>query len=328
MFDTNLLDTLKNPVMSLLIATFLTANPQLQILWFGLRRFITVRRVIALVSPHRLVCCWQEGTSWRWRSGRWPLECVHKGVPLQREAIAGLLADLLLDCNLVGVQLELVLPPEGVHWCVMEGLDPQQFNEADLSGADWLKLGWPLEASNSYISFCMCADQVVVVGLPRSTLQAWIDVVELADLPLRRIDWLVTSAFRGLMLNPGLCSGDLAWVFPDETGTRLVLSRGGVPELDCSINVDKTALLSLELRRRVAAWQTHAGGSWPLAWCLSLPHESIQQLQGLIDPDRQESAVGSAMSWSPISLLPDCEGDELSPLERLALLGMREDIYT
>ena len=296
-------------------------------LWFGLRRRIAARRVIALVTSQRLVCCWQEGDSWRWRSGQWPSGWLRQGVPLQREAMAELLADLLLDCDLVGVQLELLLPPEAVHWRVLEDWGPQRDSAADLSPDEWLELGWPLEASNSYVCVSPWAGQVLLVGVPRPTLQTWIDVVELADLPLRRVDWTVSSALRGLMLGPDLGSGDLALVFTEEAGIRLVLSRAGVPELDCCIDVGDSSLLALELRRRVAAWQTHAGGSRPLAWCLSLPEPMQEQLQGLIDPDRQESVVGTSESWCPLALSPDDDANGLLALEHLALLGMREDIH-
>ena len=296
-------------------------------LWFGLRRLITVRRVIALVTPQRLVCCWQQGASWRWRSGTWPPDWVRQGVPLQREAMAELLGDLLLDCDLVGVQLELVLPPAGVHWRVLEDWAHQQDNDVDLSPEEWLALGWPLEASNSYVCLSAWADQAVLVGVPRPTVQAWIDVVELADLPLRRMDWIVSSALKGLMLDSHLDSADLALVFADEGAIRLVLARAGVPELDATIDIGDPSLLALELRRRVAAWQTHADDSRPLAWCLSLPQPLLELLDGLVDPDRQESVVGAGLTWCPIALSPDDEANGLSALERLALLGMREDIH-
>ena len=310
-----------------LIATPLADNSQLRMLWFGVRRLIASRRVIALVTPTRLVCCWQEGSNWRWRSGQWSPGCMRGGVPLQPELMAELLGDLLLDCDLLGVQLELVLPVEGVHWRVLEGWDRQGCHDVDLSAAEWGELGWPLDVENSDVAWSECGDQPVLVGLPRSILQAWINVVELADLSLRRIDWTVTSALRGLILDPGLFSGDLAWVFEDESCIRLVILRAGVPELDCCMECNESSALSTELRRRVAAWQTHAGGSRPLAWCFALPKSLVEQLQSMVDPDRQESDISAAASWWPVAMVAEDEVEGLYPLERMALLGMREDIY-
>jgi hypothetical protein len=39
----------------------------------------------------------------------------------------------------------------------------------------------------------------VALGVTRLQLQAWIDVVDQADLVLRRVDWCLTSALRGLL---------------------------------------------------------------------------------------------------------------------------------
>jgi hypothetical protein len=41
-------------------------------------------------------------------------------------------------------------------------------------------------------------DTLAVVGVPRSLIQGWSEVAELADLPLRRVDWSLTTAQRAL----------------------------------------------------------------------------------------------------------------------------------
>ena len=41
-------------------------------------------------------------------------------------------------------------------------------------------------------------EALAVVGVPRSLIQGWSEVAELADLPLRRVDWLLTAAQRAL----------------------------------------------------------------------------------------------------------------------------------
>ena len=50
-------------------------------------------------------------------------------------------------------------------------------------------------------------------------------------------------------------------------------------------------------------------------------------LDSLIDPDRGETTVGAAELWMPNAVTADDEGQGLHVLERLALRGMREDIY-
>ena len=102
------------------------------------------------------------------------------GQPLQRDAVADLLAELLFDCDVVGAQLELVLPIQGTHWRVLDGVVSEpQIDSADLL-AITTDLNWPLDAADSYVVITPCVDQTLLVGCPRSLLQAWIDVVEMA----------------------------------------------------------------------------------------------------------------------------------------------------
>ena len=68
-------------------------------------------------------------------------------MPLQREAMAELLADLLLDHDLIDAQVELLLPLSGVHWRVLDGIEPGQFEQVKPALAD---LPWPLQPQESY----------------------------------------------------------------------------------------------------------------------------------------------------------------------------------
>jgi len=241
--------------------------------------------------------------------------------------MADLLAELLFDCDVVGAQIELVLPIQGTHWRLLDGVVPElHIDPADLLAITG-DLNWPLDAADSYVVITPCVDQTLLVGCPRSLLQAWIDLVEMADLPLRRIDWMVSSAHRGLMLEQHKWSGDIAWVFSDESSYRLVLIRAGIPELDCCIRLTNDDDLVLELRRRIAAWQDLSGSLSSLAWCLCLSEEVLKTLDPLIDPDRGETTVCAGDLWMPNAMTADDEAQGLQLLERLALLGMREDFY-
>ena len=264
---------------------------------------------------------------WTWRSGLWPPDSIRDGQPLQRDAMAELLAELLFDCDVVGAQLELVLPLQGLHWRVLEGVAPEQPMDSAELLATTTELNWPLELAESYLATTPCVDHLLLVGCSRSLLQAWIDVVEMADLPLRRIDWMVSSAQRGLMLEQEIWPGDLAWVFADASSYRLVVIRAGIPELDCRFRLDNDADLPLELRKRVAAWQALCGSSLPLAWCLCLPEAMLTMLEPLIDPDRGETRFGVEVPWMPQAFTAEDEVQGLQTLERLALQGMLEDIY-
>ena len=310
-----------------MLPSFLVANPQLQTIWFGLRRLLQNRRVVAIASDQRLVCCWQAQGLWLWRSGLWPPDSIRDGQPLQRDAIADLLAELLFDCDVVGAQLELVLPIRGSHWRVLEGVTQEQSKDPAKLLETITDLNWPLESADSYVAITPCADQTLLVGCSRSLLHAWIDVVETADLPLRRVDWMVSSAQRGLLLEQLEWGGDIPWVFADASSYRLVLIRAGIPELDCRFRLDNDEDLAVELRRRIAAWQAFSGSSPPLAWCLSLPQPLLMRLESLIDVDRGEISFAADLPWMPQAVTADDEAQGLLPLERFVLQGMREDVY-
>ena len=121
--------------------------PQLQALHSQIRRLWAAQTVVVLASDRGLWIVWRSDEGWQVASGSWPEGCCRDGMPLQREAMAELLADLLLDHDLIDAQVELLLPMAGVHWRVLDGIEPDQFEQAKPALAD---LPWPLQAQESY----------------------------------------------------------------------------------------------------------------------------------------------------------------------------------
>ena len=68
--------------------------------------------------------------------------------------------------------------------------------------------------------------------MSRAGLQNWIDIFDKADLQLLRVDWLLSSAFSGLMSQLSRPDSDLAWLVSHQGHDRLILLRQGVPEVD------------------------------------------------------------------------------------------------
>jgi hypothetical protein len=66
----------------------------------------------------------------------------------------------------------------------------------------------------------------VALGVTRLQLQAWIDVMDQADLVLRRVDWCLSSALRGLLQLTHSWSGNLAWLIQDGP----IVSSGAVKQ--------------------------------------------------------------------------------------------------
>ena len=124
--------------------------PQLKALSLAWRRLVDLKPVLMLVNNTSLVCCWEQRGRWQQRVVGWPEGVCRDGVPLQREAVGELIADLIFDCDCPGAELVLCLPLEAASWCVVEGygadgspgLLPQAFQSVDL----------PFELAESYVT--------------------------------------------------------------------------------------------------------------------------------------------------------------------------------
>ena len=159
--------------------------PQLTALSLAWRRLVDLKPVLMLVNNTGLVCCWEQRGRWQQRVVGWPEGVCRDGVPLQREAVGELVADLIFDCDCPGAELVLCLLLEAASWCVVDGygadgspgLLPQVLQSVDL----------PFDLAESYVTSSPVQEALAVVGVPRSLIQGWSEVAELADVPLRRV---------------------------------------------------------------------------------------------------------------------------------------------
>ena len=225
--------------------------PQLTALSLAWQRLVDVKPVLIAVNNKGLVCCWDQSGLWQQRVVAWPDGVCRDGVPLQREAVGELIADLIFDCDCPGAELVLCLPLAAAAWCVVDGygsdgspgLLPQSLQSVDL----------PMDLAESYITLSPVQDALAVVGVPRSLIQGWSEVAELADLPLRRVDWSLTAAQRALYPFTQAWDGDLPWLVAEEQSLRLVLFRQGIPEVDHAIEELDPLACQREIRACVAA---------------------------------------------------------------------------
>ena len=303
--------------------------PQLQALQSQVRRLWAAQTVVVLASDRGLWIAWPSEQGWQVAAGSWPEGCCRDGMPLQREAMAELLADLLLDNDLMDAQVELLLPLAGVHWRVLDGIELGQFEQAKPALAD---LPWPLQPQESYTALTSLgtaegsvpgSSVTVALGVKRVHLQAWIDVIEQADLVLRRVDWCLSSALRGLLQLTQHWSGDLAWLIQDGPSCRLLLLRGGVPELD---QVMTTAAAEVdgcqrEIRAWLTAWQQRSPSSAALGWWFSVACDQNDLWEALVDLGRGEQLLPQDLpilnQATDLETLPS----PLEALEHFALLG-------
>ena len=201
----------------------------------ALQRLSAVRVLVAL-TDQGVTCAWRSKGQWVWVDAEWPPGACIKGRPQQSEAMADLIADLLLDAGLVGARIELLLPLDLCEWRVLDGLG-RSMNDGSLDRAIQRQMSWSFDPGNCYVSCSDCSGSTLAVAVSRVDLQAWIDLFEQADLSLDRVDWLLSAAYRGILHQSAGQDADLAWMIATAQTSRLLLIRNGVPELLSLIHI-------------------------------------------------------------------------------------------
>lgn len=290
------------------------------------QRFLHAQRVVVVASDISLTCCWKRGESWCWRQGSLPMDSCRDGLPLQQEIVGDFLADLLLDSGVVGAQIELLLPSGACQWRVLDGPIP-----ADRSSLSRLARGaiadqtTALSAQDLYVSTPAWGDSTLAIGVSRALLQAWIGVMEVADLPLQRVEWSLVSALRALRDSiPDWSSGALLWLIqPQETSPfRVLILRDGTPEVDRTIPAnDKAAEVVREI---IQAWSPRA--NQPLRWVSSVGDGAHVERWFTADNGRSWEHVLPDIPWTVEPWDPGLEPGGLDPLTRLTLAGLQESL--
>ena len=297
--------------------------PQLKALTLAWRRLVDLKPVLMAVNNTSLVCCWDQGGHWHQRILAWPEGVCRDGVPLQREAVGELIADLVFDCDCPGAELVLCLPLPAASWCVVDGygsdgspgLVPQALQSVDL----------PFDLAESYITSSPVQEALVVVGVPRSLIQGWSEVAELADVPLRRVDWSLTAAQRALLQLTQAWDGDLAWVVVEEKSMRLLLFRQGVPEVDHALEKHDPLACQQEIRACISAWQARAALPAALGWWLSVPTEQVDDWMPMVDGIAGECCLNKSLpNWVEPSDQIDA-ADVPSALQQMSLLALHQE---
>ena len=295
--------------------------PQVQELMVSWRRMLKAQSVFVVVSDRHVICCWKNSAGWVWRSALWPPDGCRGGLPLQREPMGELLADLLLDCDVEGAQIELLLPVGACNWRVLDGVNLDRLAAANFS---YLNVGVPDESLPSqadYRSYLSISDSVLEVSTPRQTLQSWIDVIELADLPLRRVTWTLSSAFWATQSLVPLESAHVAWLVKhsESSSPRLILLRDGIPEVDCQLHSETD--LGSQVRQAVDAWTNLSHAVVSVSWVLTAPESDFHSLSKMLQCNGDLFNLGVDSVWCPEPLVPDLEPVPLDPLAHLALMG-------
>jgi len=230
------------------------------------------RRVLLAAEDEALnLACWSQD-DWALSNLVLPPDLCRFGQPLNREALGETIADLLLEqgLSLPQVEVELLLPLTSCQWRLLEGAA-----SAALScGAELRQLqpelGWSLAVQDSYLDLLPQPrpDSALVVGTDRLLLQAWVSTLEEADLPLRRAEWVLSAAWRGLRDSQAGTDERLVWLVEQAGRWRLLLLRKGCPEFDFNLQSSEHSALRHEVLELVEAWDPVGMPGW---WITAAP---------------------------------------------------------
>ena len=282
------------------------------------RRLSAVRVLVAL-TDQGVTCAWQSKGQWVWVDAEWPPGACIQGRPQQSEAMADLIADLLLDLGLIGARVELLLPLALCQWRVIDGL--AMASELSSDHALVRALSWSLDPEDCYISNVDCFGSQLLVGLPRSSLQLWIDVFEQADLALDRVDWILSAAWRGVLKTASPQNINLAWIIGDRQQRRLVLLREGVPEVDQLVGESGPQWL-MQTCDLVQAWHQLNPGTLPLKWLLTAPPSAGLPLTDLAQQGMDVTSTEPSVLMRYDALGVSSEPVLLDPLISLGFEGL------
>ena len=301
--------------------------PQLQELRFAWQRCVCAQRVVLAVTDSHLICSWMSRDQWFWRSGSLPPDCCREGVPLQPAIIGDFLGEFLQDCDLPGAQIELLLPLQACRWRLFETGSQDPIQIVETARAFLAGLNDSLEPGNLDVSTQSLGDDTLVIGVVRSVLQAWIEVVASADVPLRRVEWSLVSALRAVQrFIPEDFSGDLAWLIQSsgQPGCRLVLLRDGLPEVDQSVrtNDDAAAIFT----GTTQAWRSlHGPQPLPLGWLVSAADQKLSDPARWMNEVSVDRQLILKNTWTPSPLVPEQEPIKMDPFLHLAFAGLCDE---
>ncbi len=289
--------------------------PALDGLLVQITGLLTRRRVVLAASDRVLSLAWWEQGEQRIITTDLPPDLCQGGVPLQREVLAELVAELLIEQGIssVSVELELLLPLPICDWRLLEGA-------AGLGDATSLRtlapeMTWPLQWQESYVALTALNDRdmALVVGADRLILQAWIDTVASADLNLCQAEWLLVAAWRALHALNAPLEGECVWLIESEGIWRLVLLCEGLPELDVGLKATQLPSLRNEVRFLLDAWDQKqrqvgvmrswwitAGPSWKGRW----QEGNSAGLHGPLVSDGEMSLLQLALKAPPAESKP------------------------
>lgn len=283
-----------------------------------LQGLLDPRRVVLSPDDQALHLAWWSEDDWQLSSIDLPPDLCRAGQPLNRQALGETIADLLLERGLTTAQVtvELLLPLASCQWRVLTGPAAPELRTAEDLRALQPELTWSLALQESYLDVVPMPerDAAVVVGAERLLLQAWLETLEEADVPVRRAEWVLLSAWRGLLVAHGGVDQRLVWLVEQGGRWRLLLLCDGCPQVDLTLEGSDIPSLQDEVSELVQAWcdraEAGAAASGSVSvpgWWVTAAAQSRGQWGSVHDPKQGPLRSDAEMSLLGLALMAPLE---------------------
>ncbi|MEB3155821.1 MAG: hypothetical protein VKO26_00085 [Cyanobacteriota bacterium] len=214
-----------------------------------------------------------------------PAKTCKSGLPIESEALADAIGELMLREKLIDAHVMAALPPEAVHWRVLDWNQPPAAEEAIATLRDLdPELGFPFPLSEASIDvrpLGASADKLLLAATSRQVVDGWVEVFDQAGLNLERL--APPQSCRLAALGDELAAVPpealVVVIAPQETRGRPFLAlRAGIPLFE-RVLVEKGDQLVAEIQRCVTFLRREFADVHDLRLLLEGPMEEQSTLE-------------------------------------------------
>ena len=258
------------------VALFSGVQERLQERIGPLRAWLFPRRVYLQLEDQAITAMALEGRRIIWLERvELPVGLVDQGEPVRIDTLGDLLGDLFVERGFAGSRVDAVLPPVASQMRLVQWPDGRWPDDPERTLAlNEESLG--LKAALQYLDLHLLdldrePPASLVVTVPSSTLDKWIEVFGSAGLSLDRMEAAKPCVCRGAqpLLEERVEQGVSAIVQLESQRSSLLVVEDGLPAFERRLpGAEQLKPLQDELRRALAFWSALRPGSGPPALLL------------------------------------------------------------
>lgn len=226
-----------------------------------------------------------------------PAETCKAGLPIEVEALADLIGELMLRENLMEAHVLASLPQEAVHWRVVDWPNAPDLAEA-VSALRALDpdLGMPIPLSEATIDLRPLPDapnKFLLAATPREVVEGWIEVFDQADLQLDCLAAPQSCRLAALRTQLAEIPPDKLVLLISPAGTRgrpLLAIRAGIPLFE-RVLVEQGEWLIPEVQRCLNFLRREYPDTGAVRLLLEEPIEEQEALETALGEPAQELDV-------------------------------------